>query len=55
MAARCGRRIEDRQARDVACLAGALERQELRVNAGQLPHNGLPVVEFARILVWRAS
>src|SRR5206468_2427754 len=55
LAARSARGIENRHARHVAGLARALERQELRVHAGQLPHP-LPLMrEFGRITTWRAS
>ena len=31
--------VQDREAADVASLPGGLQRQELRVKAGELPHS----------------
>ena len=41
-----GRGIEDRQAADVAGLPCALQREELRVEAGELPHQ--PILSDSR-------
>ena len=56
LAARCRGLVQYRHARHVTGLACALQREELRVNARELPHSIFPLAgQFGRIRTWHVS